>query len=173
MSRSTLVVGLNVVLGCSLAGCATLGQLRGFVQPPHFEQADGRPAEIRLAGPSRLQPIGGANVRLWMRVSNPNPFGVTLSTLQTTLRLDGQRAATGDFPLGLPLGASQDSVIPVELAIDFRDVSGLAGVIRSAAGGDRVEYELEGTVGIDAGRFGQPTFGPMSLLRGELGGQRP
>jgi hypothetical protein len=41
-------------------------------------------------------------------------------------------------------------------------------VIRQAASGGGLDYRLEGTVGIDAGRFGQPTFGPMTLLRGDL-----
>ena len=77
------------------------------MQPPTFEQAPGQPAEIRLLTPSFDDPLGGANVRLWMNVGNPNPFGFTLSTLQTTLFLEGSRAAIGEFPLGLPLGARQ------------------------------------------------------------------
>jgi hypothetical protein len=36
-----------------------------------------------------------------------------------------------------------------------------------AVGGE-VDYELEGTVGVDAGRLGTPTFGPMLLTRGEV-----
>lgn len=106
-----------------------------------------------------------------MRVRNPNPFGLTLATLQTTLLLDDRRAATGDFPLGLALAASQESVIPIDLAIDFRDVPALVGVIRSAAGGESIDYELEGTIGVDAGSLGRPTFGPMPLMRGEVGGR--
>ena len=154
-----------------LTGCAALGELRSFVQPPRFQQADGRPPEVRFVS-SRSQPLGGANVRIWMRVVNPNPFGVTLSSLSTTLLLDDQRAATGDFPLGLPLGASADSEIPVDLSIDFRDVPALATVFRSLSGDRSVGYELEGTVGIDAGRLGQPTFGPMTFVRGEIGSPR-
>jgi hypothetical protein len=46
---------------------------------------------------------------------------------------------------------------------------GLAGALRQAAAGSPVAYQLDGTVGIDAGRLGQPTFGPMLLTRGELG----
>ena len=29
-------------------------------------------------------------------------------------------------------------------------------------------YHLEGTIGVDAGQLGQPTFGPMTLLRGSF-----
>ena len=167
MMRLLFVLGL--VVGAS--GCAALGQLGNLVQPLRFEQVDGRPPEIRLSGLSRTQPLGGANVRLWMRVINPNPFGLTLSTLDTTLLLDDRRAASGEFPLGLPLRASEESEIPLDLAIDFRDASGLVEVVRSAAGGERVDYELEGTIGIDAGSLGQPTFGPLTIVKGELGGR--
>jgi hypothetical protein len=168
LRKTTVILAL-----VTSTACAALSELRAFVQPPRFEQADGRPAEIRLVTFSREQPLGGANVRIWMRVVNPNPFGVTLSTLRTTLLLDERHAADGDFPLGLPLGASADSVIPIDLAVDFRDVPGLSNVIRSAVGGNAVDYELQGTVGVDAGRLGTPTFGPMSFVHGEIGGSRP
>lgn len=92
----------------------------------------------------------------------------TLSTLDTTLRLEGQQAASGHFPLGLPLGAAQESVIPLDLTISFADVPGLANVVRRAASGQPIAFQLDGTVGIDAGQFGQPTFGPMLLVRGEI-----
>lgn len=149
-------------------GCAGLTQLSTFVQPPRFAQADGRPAEIRLLGPSGDFPAGGAGIRLWIEVSNPNPFGFTVSTLDTTLSLEGSRAAAGDFPLGLPLTAGQESVVPLDLSVSFADLPGLAGALRQIAVGGRVDYELDGTVGVDAGRLGRPTFGPMQLASGEL-----
>jgi LEA14-like dessication related protein len=163
MRRALLAASISIIF----AGCATLEGLRAFVQPPRFEQD--RPAQITLGGVSRDQPLGGANLRLWLRVTNPNPFGFTLSTLDTTLLLDGRRAATGAFPLGLPLGASQQSVVPIDLQIDFTDVPGLVDVVRTATRGDAISYELEGTIGVDAGRLGEPTFGPMSLVRGSVG----
>lgn len=159
------------VLGLSLLlpACASLQGLRGFVQPPTFRQTD-RPAEVRLAGPSADRPFGGATVRLWTEVSNPNPFGFTLGTLDGTLFLEGTRAADAAFPLGLPLRAGQKSVIPIELSISFSDLRGLADVVRRAARRDPVEYRLDGTIGVDAGRLGQPVFGPMTLVRGDLRG---
>jgi hypothetical protein len=151
-----------------LAGCAGLTQLAQIVQPPRFAQADGQPAELRLVAPSRAMPVGGAAVRIWLEVSNPNPFGFTLSTLSTTLSLEGSHAGTGDFPLGLPLAARQQSVVPVDLSISFADIPGLTGALRQMAAGGSMEYELDGTVGVDAGRLGTPTFGPMRLTGGEL-----
>ena len=164
---------MAVLSAVSVAGCATLGQLRSLIQPPRFEQVDGRPAEIRLLQPTRGQPLGGAGVRIWSNVSNPNAFGLTISTLDTTLLIEGRRAASGDFPLGLPLGARQESEIPIDVEIDFADLPMVAIAIRRAASGGAVAYELEGTIGVDAGPFGQPTFGPMRLVSGELRAARP
>ena len=157
-----------IVLAALTSACAALTTLGQLIQPPTFDEADGQPAELRLIGPSASNPLGGAGVTIWLEVTNPNPFGFTLSTLQTTLLLEGSRAATGDFPLGLPLTAGQTTVVPVDLSISFADIPGLANAIRQAAAGQALDYELEGTVGVDAGRFGQPTFGPMRLVTGEL-----
>ena len=159
---------LIVVVLFFLPGCGQLATLAQIVQPPRFRQADGQPAEIRLMTPSRSMPAGGAGVRIWLEVTNPNAFGFTLSTLNATLSLEGNNAATGDFPLGLPLGAQQQSVVPLDLSISFTDIPGLAGVLRQVAIGGAVDYELDGTIGVDAGRFGTPTFGPMRLVTGEL-----
>ena len=149
-------------------GCAGLGSLAQIVQPPRFQQADNQPAEIRIMPPSVSSPIGGAGVRIWLAVTNPNPFGFTLSTVSATLLLEGHRAATGDFPLGLPLTAGQRTVVPLDLSISFSDLPGLGGTLRQLAVGGTVGFQLDGTVGIDAGRLGTPTFGPMLLTRGDL-----
>jgi hypothetical protein len=150
----------------SIGGCATLSGLRNLVRPPQFDQD--RSAEIRLLQPSRSQPLGGAGVRLWTRVTNPNPFGLTISTLRATLSIEDRRAATGDFPLGLPLRPREESVIPIDLEVDFADLPAVAAAVRRAASGGRVGYQLDGTVGVDAGPLGEPVFGPMTLVRGEL-----
>jgi hypothetical protein len=151
------------------AGCAHLGSLSRLIQPLRFSEAENQPAEIRLVGPAVGGQLGGAVVRIWTRVSNPNPFGLRLSTLETTLLLDGSRAATGDFPLGLSLNGGEESVIPLDLSIGFSDLAGLSTVVRNAIGGQRVGYQLDGTIGIDAGALGQQRFGPVMLFRGELG----
>ena len=156
------------LLALTLTGCASLEGLRALIQPPRFAQASDRPSEIRL---SPIQPgrgMGGATVRIWADVTNPNPFGFTLSTVQATLLLDGVEAADADFPLGLPLQPQQTETIPFDLTVSFANVPRLASVIRRAASGGGVSYRLEGTVGVDAGRFGQPTFGPLTLVSGDL-----
>jgi hypothetical protein len=162
-----------IVLSLAAAGvgsCAALGQLRGLVQPPRFEQAPGRQAEIRLFGPSASLPLGGAGVRLWTRVTNPNAFGFTLGTLRGVLHIEDSRAADVDFPLGLPLRPSEETVVPIDVSISFSDLPGLADVVRRAASRQPLAYHLEGTIGVDAGQLGQPVFGPMTILQGQLRG---
>jgi hypothetical protein len=156
-----LALGLLALQAC--ASLNSLGGLGAIVQPPRFEQVPDRPAEIRLQG------VTGAGVRLWTKVSNPNPFGLRLGTLRGTLYLEDARAADADFPLGLPLGAGGDSVIPIDISISFSDLPGLGGVARRLLARQSMPYRLEGTIGVEAGRFGQPVFGPMTLLRGETG----
>ena len=164
-NRQIAVASIVAVL---TAACATLGPLAQIVQPPTFRQADNQPAEIRLLAPSLRQPTGGAGVRIWLEITNPNAFGFTLSTVNATLALEGTRAATGDFPLGLPLTARQQSVVPLDLSINFADVPGLASVVRQLATRGSVDFQLDGTMGVNAGRLGTPTFGPMLLTRGSL-----
>jgi hypothetical protein len=151
-----------------MPACASLGPLSRIIQPPRFAEAENQPAEIRLVGPGTDHPLGGAVVRLWTRIDNPNPFGLRLATLRTTLLLEGTRAATGDFPLGLPLGPREHSIIPLDLSISFADLPALSRIVRGAAGGQPVGYQLDGTIGVDAGALGQPSFGPMTLFRGEM-----
>jgi hypothetical protein len=163
-----------VIASAGAAGCATLGGLAALVQPPRFTPVPDRPAELRLLGSGSGLPLGGAGVRLWARIENPNPFGLTLSTLTGSLLLqsgrsaDWPRAATLDLPLGLPLAARQRAEIPIDLTVSFSDLPELADVARRAISGSAVPYRLDGTIGVDAGSLGRPTFGPLTLLTGEM-----
>ena len=145
----------------AVQACAQLNSLGALIQPPRFEQVPDQPAEVRMAG------LEGAGVRLWTKVTNPNPFGLRLGTLKGTLYLEDARAADADFPLGLSRGAGSDSVIPIDISVSFANLPGLGGAARRIIGRQPVTYRLEGTVGVDAGRLGQPVFGPMTLLSGE------
>jgi hypothetical protein len=156
------------LVALTASGCASLEGLRALIQPPRFEQASDRPSEIRLSPLQSGRAAGGATVRIWTNVTNPNPFGFTLSTVRATLLLDDVEAADADFPLGLPLQARQTETIPFDLTVSFSNVPRLANVIRQAASGGGVTYRMEGTIAVDAGRFGQPTFGPLTLVSGDL-----
>jgi hypothetical protein len=160
------------VAGFLFVGCATLEQLAALVQAPRFEQAPDQDPEVRLVGPRSGMPVGGAAIRLWTRVTNPNAFSLTLGTLKGTLFLDESRAADADFPLGLPLNGGAETIVPIDLSVSFANIPGLADSIRRAINREPLPYRLDGTIGVNAGRLGQPVFGPMTLLRGEVSGRR-
>lgn len=164
----------RVVAGALVAGavvataaCASLG-LGDVLSAPRFSEVPDRAATLRILGPSMERPRGGAAIRLWTRVENPNPVGLTLASLVGELFLEDARAASVDFPLGIPLPAGRDTVIPLELSVSFEDLPGLADAASRALTGQPLDYRLDGTVSVDAGALGQPSFGPSTLLTGEL-----
>jgi hypothetical protein len=150
----------------ALSGCATLAQLG--IQAPQFSVDNTQQAQLRLVGPSFGHPQGGAAIRLYARVRNPNPVGLTLARLAGGLQLEGRSAAQVDFPLGVPLRASSEAIVPLDITVNFNDIPGLADVLLRAATGQSIRYNLQGTVGVDAGVLGQPSFGPMNLLSGAV-----
>ncbi len=168
MIRLVIVSALTL----SIAGCASLEQLRSLVQPPRFAEAQDHAAEIRLLGPGANRPLGGASIRLWATVRNPNRFGFTLSTLRGALFLQDGRASEIDLPLGLPLTAGATETFPIDFSISFAELPGLADAIRRAISGQSLDYRFDGTVGVDASPYGRPEFGPMTLLRGQVRGGR-
>lgn len=161
--RSTLAAAV-LAGAAALGGCASIGAM---VQPPTLAAAEGREAELRLAPPTAARPLGGATLRIWARVANPNSFGLTLAALAGNLFLGDTQAATVDFPFGLPLAARADTIIPIDLNISFADVPGMVGVAERLLTQNRISYRVDGTVTVDAPPFGQPSFGPSTWLRGE------
>jgi len=157
-------VVLLVAAAVALGSCASLNQL---VQPPEFTSADGRDAQLQLVGPSSARPLGGATLRIWTRVRNPNAFGLTLAALRGNIFLEDTRAGDVEFPLGLPLAAAADTVIPLDISISFSDLPGLVDVAQRIVTRNRVAYRLDGTITVDAAPFGQPSFGPNTWIRGE------
>src|SRR4029077_14114477 len=128
-SRARMALAFLITAIVTSAACASLGGLQQIIRPPRIEQASGQAAELRLLGPSARSPLGGAGVRIWLQVTNPNPFGFRLSTIDADLMLEGNHAATGNFPLGLPLTAGQETVVPLDLSISFTDVPALSRTI--------------------------------------------
>lgn len=152
------------------SGCATLAGIG--IQAPNFAIAEGQASELRLFGPSLQHPLGGASMRLYASVENPNPVGITLTSLAGTLQLEGYDAADANFPLGLPLQPGEVTVVPLDIAVSFANLPGLADVLTRAVSAGEVGYALRGTARIDAGLLGQPTFGPMTLFQGRVQARR-
>ncbi len=159
--------GVLAIASLSLfpAGCATLGL--HDLQPLRIGAAD-RASTVRLIAPSGDYPSGAAAIRIWAEVENPNPFGVALSELEGRLHVEDRPGPRATFPLGLPLEAGQDTVIPLDLTLAFEDVPDMADAVRSAILRGAVDYRMEGSFTVEAGRFGRARFGPHDLLMGEL-----
>jgi hypothetical protein len=162
----------SVVYLLAAVGAASCATLRAVVQAPRFSVASERSAELRLLGPSVQNPLGGAAIRIWARVENPNSVGFTLAGLTGSLFLEDTRAAAVDFPLGVPLLAAQDTVIPLDITLRWSDLPGLADVATRLLTRNSVGYRLDGTLRVDAGVLGQPSFGPTTWLRGDLSVRR-
>lgn len=160
------------LLVLAAAGCAGLSNLIG-IQEPRFEVASGRTSTLRLSAPSVSHPKGAATVRLWAQVSNPNQFGLTLSALEGKLALEGEELIDVRLPLGLPLSALGDTIVPLDLTFGFESLNALGSVATTLLTRSELSYELRGTLGVRAGPFGEPTFGPRTWLRGALDVQNP
>jgi hypothetical protein len=161
--RASAIATIAAVAG--LSACAALQDL---VQPPIFDMAVDRTSEFRLLLPAADRPMGGAQIRVWAHVQNPNSVGFTLTRLTGNLLLEGDHAAAIDLPLGLPLPAAGDTVFPLDLNVSFADIPGLANQLLAAATGQRVDYAIRGILAVDAGPFGEPSFGPSTWLSGDL-----
>lgn len=165
MTRGTFsTLAFVSALTVSLGSCATLSQI---VQPPQFTVAEGRETQLQLVGPSTSRPLGGATLRIWARVRNPNGFGLTLAALRGNVFLENTRAGEVNFPLGLPLSAAGDTIIPLDVNISFSDLPGLVDVAQRIVTRNMVAYRLDGTLTVDAAPFGQPSFGPSTWISGE------
>ncbi|MDX1661793.1 MAG: LEA type 2 family protein [Gemmatimonadota bacterium] len=157
---------VTILAALALAGCATLETLG--VTPLRFEEAEDRSTRLRIVGPTAGDPLGGASIRIWAEVENPNGFGLTLTRLAGDLFVEDSESIAVDFPLGLPLAARQDTVIPLDVSIGFDDLPSLGRAARAAIAGESLTYRLDGSFTVDAGAWGQPRFGPLTLLSGEM-----
>lgn len=160
------------LLTLAAVGCASVVNLLG-IQEPRFDVATGRTSTLRLGAPSVSHPKGSATVRLWAQVTNPNSFGLTLATLNGKLALEGNDLIDVSLPLGLPPAAASDTVIPLDLTFGFESMAALGSVATSLFTKSQLTYELKGTLGVRAGPFGEPTFGPRTWLRGAVDVQNP
>jgi hypothetical protein len=163
---SKLVLGAILVVSATGA-CASLQSLLE-VAAPRFELVEDRESVLTLDPVSILTESPFVNFRLWTRVTNPNSFGLTISTLEGEVFLEGREMAEIDLPLGLPLVASRDTIIPLDLRFGIPSLSSLGALGQALLARRPVRYRLDGRLGVDAGPLGEPTFGPRTWLQGEV-----
>lgn len=161
MIRRAMTVATAVLAAC--AALSTLG-----IVPLRFSEPPGSEPELRILGPAADRPLGGAALRLYARIENPNQIGLTLRQVAGDLYIEDAEAIAVDFPLGLPLSAGQDTIIPLDVSLRFDRLPRLASLARTALTGNPLGYRLEGSFSVDAGNLGSPRFGPLTLLNGSI-----
>ena len=73
-----------------------------------------------------------------------------------------------DFPLGVPLVANGDTIVPLDVTLGFDALPLLGRTLIAAALEGTLPYRLDATIGVDAGMLGAPVFGSLTLLSGSL-----
>lgn len=163
-SPGALLFALSV---SAAAGCASLAGTLGLAAPS-FQRVEDRPATLEVLGPSLVRLEPAARVTVWAAVRNPNDVGITLSELNGWLVLEGEEVAAVDLPLGLPLEARADTIVPLRISFDLSSLERLGGAAEAVLTRRALDYALEGRLGVDAGPLGRPVFGPRTWISGTL-----
>jgi LEA14-like dessication related protein len=137
-----------------LSACA--GQLRPRVEPP----------EVRLAGLGFGQPgLFEQELRLDLRVTNPNDFAVGVNGMIFDLEVNDIRFAHGRASQAFELPARGDAVVPVMLFVPTMDL--LERMVQLGVE-QRLDYRLSGETDMDSLFVGKAPFeyqGKLALPR--------
>ena len=133
----TLTVSL-ALLALALSGCATT--MEDIVRSPSVEL---RSVEVLGLG------FNGQTFLLSFDVENPNPFALPVSSVSYSLKLDGQRFASGQTPgeFSVPASGSGEFAISVDLNL-LHSAPRLLSIVREGVRKD-VGYELDGRFAVD------------------------
>ncbi len=133
----TLTPGL-ALLALAVSGCATT--MEDIVKSPSVEL---RSVEVMGLG------FNGQTFLLSFNVENPNPFALPVSSVSYSLKLDGQRFASGQTPgeFSVPASGSGEFAISVDLNL-LQSAPQLLSIVRQGVRKD-VAYELDGRFDID------------------------
>ncbi len=163
-NRSSARVLVACALFALLVACAP-GTAPG-VGAPTFRLVPG------ASGVQRLDlTVDGARlvVRTTLQVTNPNPIGLRLTSLDGALVLRGVLAADVRFGGGVDVPAQGAAELVLDIAVPLPGASGLVDAALALVGGAPVAYRVEAAVGVDL--FGVRTAFPRTtVLQGELQG---
>ena len=126
-----------LALGVALAGCAALAPKP---LPPKVE-LDG----LRV---TRLAPAD-TRLKVALRVLNPNAYALTVSALDATMTIEGQRFATGTLATPVTLEASAETRIELDVRADLLAVAAVADRVSKER---KARYEVTGSAVVQEGR---------------------
>lgn len=129
---------LFVLVLVGIGGCAT--NLDNIVSSPKVELADVKVMGLGFSGQTFL---------LSFDVSNPNAFSLPVSEVSYSVRLDGQRFASGTTPSGFSVPAQGDAQFAISVELDLLQTAPrLLSIVRQG-NGSHIAYELAGELALD------------------------
>jgi len=133
MKRLT-VFSLAAALVLLVSGCASLGDLGNVVRKPT--------AEVTKAAIEELS-FSGAQIGIDVKVSNPNPVGLSLAGFSYTLFVNSEQFITGDFKQGISIAARGSSTVHVPVSFEYQKlISGISSLADRNETPYRVDLKL-------------------------------
>ncbi|MEJ2288755.1 MAG: LEA type 2 family protein [Deinococcales bacterium] len=91
---------------------------------------------------------GAAVFDVHLRATNPNPVGITLTSLDGDFYLGGHRAAATTFRKGIDLPARGSSDLTLEVRVPLTQAPALVQTLAGLVGGASTSYRVDATVGV-------------------------
>lgn len=110
---------------------------------------------------------GTALIRVNLRVTNPNPFGLKLAALDGDLFVNDTRAAALSFRGGLDVPANGTAPLLLDIRVPLGAAPVLLESLAGLIGGSPLRYRLDSAVAVDLLGTVQ-SFPRFTLARGEL-----
>ncbi|HYV47330.1 MAG TPA: LEA type 2 family protein [Myxococcaceae bacterium] len=127
-----------VTLAVSGSSCAAIqALLTGSVKKPTLTFKSASLANVSL---------GDATINLNYRLDNPNPFGLSLATVQYELLVEGHQVVAGQPPNGLTIPASGSADVVLPANVKFAEV---APVLETFLTKDEAAYTAKGAFGVE------------------------
>lgn len=135
--RKLLLLTTAVVVASPFAGCAQLTKtLKSSFQLPSLTFKT-----VSLANVS----LDSATVNLAFQLNNPNPIGLSVSTVSYSFFVEGKQVVAGQPPNGLTIPASGSRELVFPANVKFADV---APVVQTFLTKETASYRAEGSVGL-------------------------
>lgn len=135
--RKLLFLAAAVVVASPFAGCAALrNTLKSAFQPPTLTFKNASLADVSL---------DSATVKLAFQLNNPNPIGLTLSSVSYSFFVEGKQVVAGRPPDGLTIPSSGSREIVFPANVKFADV---APVLQTFLTKENAAYRAEGSIGL-------------------------